>query len=231
MTTETGSQAKLDALLDAAMAHVPFDGWSAQSFDAAVADSGLDPVMAKVVCPRGATGLAAAYHKRGDARMLARFAEADLTDMRYRDKIAALVRFRLEAVDREIVRRGLTLFSLPHLAPEGTRLVWETADAIWTALGDSSDDINWYTKRATLSGVFAATVVFWLGDDSEGDRDTWDFLDRRIDDVMQIEKAKAQVRDNKLLSGLFAVPNAFLSRVRAPAGAGRDDLPGRQTNG
>ena len=67
------------------------------------------------------------------------------------------------------------------------------AKAIWEALGDTSDDLNWYTKRSTLSGVYSSTVLYWLGDDSTGSRGTWEFLDRRIDDVMQIEKFKAEL--------------------------------------
>ena len=85
--------------------------------------------------------------------------------------------------------------------------------------------MNWYTKRATLSAVYGSTVLYWLGDETPGHSATWEFLDRRIDNVMQIEKAKAQVRDNPVLSKLMAGPNALLSQIRAPRQ--RDDLPGQ----
>jgi len=211
-----------DRLLDAALAHVPFDGWSALSFDAAVADAGLEPVLAQGLCPRGAVDLAVAYHKRGDARMLARLAQTDLEEMRYSARVAAAVRYRLEAVeDKELVRRGLTLFALPQFAPEGARLIWGTCDAIWAALGDSSQDLNWYTKRATLSGVYSSAVLYWLGDGSEGHEATWAFLDRRIDDVMKIEKAKHALGQNRLLGDILGRVTAG---VRAPKAAG--DMPG-----
>lgn len=214
-----------DRLLDAALGHVAFDGWSEASFRAAISDSGIDPVVARGLFPRGAVDLAVAYHKRGDAQMLERIAGADLSDLRFRDRIAFAVRARIEAAeDREAVRRGTTLFALPIYAPEGARLIWGTADAIWTALGDTSQDINWYSKRATLSGVYSSTVLYWLGDDSLGNEATWAFLDRRIEDVMRVEKVKAQVRGNRLLSGLMAGPAKILERVRAPAA--QTDLPG-----
>jgi ubiquinone biosynthesis protein COQ9 len=218
-----------DQLLDAALLHVPFDGWSPATFDAAVKDSALDPALARALCPRGAVDLAVAYHKRGDARMLEALAEADLSEMRFRDRIAKALRLRLEAGDRETIRRGSTLFALPHHAPEGARLIWETCDAIWTALGDTSDDVNWYSKRATLSGVYSATLLYWLGDTSEGHGATWSFLDRRIDDVMQIEKLKAQVRESPTLSRLMAGPNWLLSHIKAPRSVRDADLPGRWT--
>ncbi|MEP3686061.1 MAG: COQ9 family protein [Sulfitobacter dubius] len=218
-----------DQLLNAAMMHVPFDGWSPATFNAAIKDSGLDPALARAVCPRGAVDLAVAYHRRGDAKMLEGLAQADLSQMRFRDRIAKAVRLRLEAGDREAIRRGSTLFALPHHAPEGAGLLWETCDKIWTALGDTSDDVNWYSKRATLSGVYSATLLYWLGDTSEGHQATWSFLDRRIDDVMQIEKLKAQVRDSPTLSRLMAGPNWLLSHIKAPRGQRDPNLPGRWT--
>lgn len=219
-----------DLLLDAALMHVPFDGWTEMTWEAALADVDVNPVVANALCPRGALDLAVAYHHRGDALMLDRLAGADLGEMRFRDRIAAAVRFRLEVVeDKELVRRGMTLFALPHHAAEGSRLVWGTVDHIWTALGDSSDDVNWYTKRATLSGVYSSTLLYWLGDDSEDHAASWEFLDRRIENVMQFEKLKAGVRDNKLLSGVLKGPLAVLERIKAP-GRARNDLPGSLNN-
>ncbi len=158
--------------------------------------------------------------------MVARMKSADLPE-RFRDKIAAGVRFRIEAVtDKEAVRRGTTLFALPMHAADGAKAIWGTADKIWNTLGDTSDDVNWYTKRATLSGVYSATVLYWLGDDSVDNQATWDFLDRRIEDVMRIEKIKAQVRENKVLSRLLTGPNWVLSQIKAPMKVPDIDLPG-----
>lgn len=215
-----------DTLLDAALMHVPFDGWSAASFRAAVADSQVDADLADAMFPRGALDLAVAYHQRGDNRMLERLAATDLSEMRFRDRVALAVRLRLEAVeDKEAVRRGATLFALPQHAADGAKLVWGTADAIWTALGDTSEDVNWYTKRATLSGVYSSTVLFWLGDDSLDHQASWEFLDRRIDNVMQFETVKARVMNNPLLKPLMAGPNWLATQIRKPSGT--EDLPGR----
>jgi ubiquinone biosynthesis protein COQ9 len=228
MTTETDDTVTKarDAVLDAALAHVPFDGWSEGTFRAAVAASGVDAGLAKALFPRGAVDLALAFHRQGDAAMEARLKATDLISMRYRDRVVAAIRYRLEAVpDKEAVRRGATLFALPMHAADGAKAVWGTADAIWTALGDTSRDVNWYTKRATLSGVYAATVLFWLGDDSIGHQATWEFLDRRIEDVMRIEKAKASLRDNPVSKALLAGPMKLMERIKAPSLP--DDLPGK----
>lgn len=226
-TPEPGSDDVINAVLDAALMHVPFDGWTDATFRAAVTDSGVDPAMARALCPRGALDLSVAYHKRGDALMLERLHHEDLGALRMRDRIAAAVRFRLEAVsDKEAVRRGATLFALPQHATEGAKLIWGTADEIWTALGDTSDDINWYSKRTILSGVYSSTVLYWLGDETPDHAATWEFLDRRIDNVMQVEQVKAAVNKSPFLRTVFAGPIWAAGKVRAPMKPARPDMPG-----
>lgn len=210
-------------ILEAAMIHVAFDGWGDETFRAAVDDSGVPPSLAKAIFPRGGIDLALAYHHAGDATMVAALAKEDLSAMRFRDRIAHAVMLRLSLADKEAVRRGTTLMALPHLALDGSKALWSTADAIWTSLGDTSDDLNWYSKRATLSAVYASTVLFWLGDQSDDYQDTRDFLDRRIDGVMTFEKIKA----NPLAKALTAGPLRLLSGLKAPQR--NSDLPGRVT--
>jgi len=215
----------LTRLLDAALPHVAFDGWSEATFRAAVADLGEPEALARAIAPRGALDLAAEYHRRGDRAMTKAFEKRDKSGLRYFEKVALLVRLRLEAVDPEIVRRGMALFALPQHAPQGVSLIWGTADAIWTALGDTSEDVNWYTKRMTLSGVFSASVLFWLGDKSDDHQATWDFIDRRIADVMSVESFKAKVRENPLVSKLMDSPLNPLKRIKKPQDH-RADFPG-----
>ncbi|MGR3571401.1 COQ9 family protein [Brevirhabdus sp.] len=222
-----------DALLDAALPHVPFDGWSETTWRAALRDAGVDADLARAMLPRRALDLALAFHRRGDAQMVARLATEDLSTMRFRDRIAHAIRLRLELVapHKEAVRRGATLFALPHHSADGARALWSTVDAIWIALGDSSQDYNWYTKRVSLSAIYAATLLFWLGDDSADYHDTWDFLDRRIDNAMQVEKTKAMIGDNAALRPLLAVPQWLLGRVRAPSRDRFHEMPGAMTPG
>lgn len=222
-----------EKLLAAALPHVAFDGWSEATFRAAVAESGVPEVMARSAAPRRGLDLAAAFHKAGDGEMVAALAAADLGAMRFRDRVAYAVRTRIEIAgrEREAVRRGVTLFALPLHAAEGARLIWGTADAIWNALGDTSRDYNWYSKRAILSGVYSSTVLYWLGDESDGAAATWAFLDRRIEGVMRFEKVKGRVRENKLAMALLAGPRRLLSGVRAPRSVDTGTpvgLPGRR---
>lgn len=205
-------------LLTAALPHVPFDGWSDVTLRAAAREAGLAEGIARAIFPRGGVDLALAYHAMGDEEMVEQLAATDLSALRFRDRIATAVRLRLDCADRELVRRGTTLFSLPQNSVEGAAAIWRTADRIWTALGDESRDVNWYSKRATLSAVYGATVLYWLGDTSEGAQATRDFLDRRIDQVMGFEAWKAKFRDSGFGKAVMAGPGRLLSAIRAPAG-------------
>lgn len=219
-----------DALLDAMLPHVVFDGWTRAALMAAADEAGIPASKVAVLAPRGAADMAVAYHKRGDAQMVRALGAEDLGTLRFRERVTRAVRLRLQSADREVVRRGAALFALPQHGVTGARLVWGTADAIWRALGDTSDDINWYTKRATLSAVYASTALYWLGDETPGAAATWEFLDRRIENVMQFETAKGKLRDNPTLGRILAGPMQILGRIRAPDRI-TDGLPGRWRGG
>lgn len=57
------------------------------------------------------------------------------------------------------------------------------ADEIWFLAGDTSVDTSWYTKRASLASIYAATELFMTSDASTSFSETEKFLDRRLQDV------------------------------------------------
>jgi ubiquinone biosynthesis protein COQ9 len=217
------------AVLTAALPYVAFDGWTDRTLAHAVEDAGVDSGLSRLAFPRGGVDLALAFHKAKDAELAADLAGADLLGLRFRDRVAYAIMRRLELIagDREAVRRGATLFALPHHAADGARAIWHTADTVWTALGDESRDFSWYSKRATLSAVYSSALLYWLGDETPGASATREFVARRIDNVMQIEGLKARLRENPLAAALMKGPQIILDRVRAPADDGeRDAMPG-----
>jgi len=215
-----------EALLEAALIHVPFAGWSDAALRDAIRETGTEPALARALFPRGGLDLALAFHERCDREMLSRLEATDLSALRFRDRIATAVRLRLEVIgEPELLRRAMTLFALPRNAADGARAVWNTVDLIWNTLGDSDDDVNWYTKRASLSTVYSATALFWLGDASPGHVRTWAFLDRRIDEVLRFESLKARMNANPFLKPFLLVPNAIGARIRPPASARRPTDP------
>ncbi|MEO0343840.1 MAG: COQ9 family protein [Pseudomonadota bacterium] len=215
------AKAKED-ILAAALPNVLFDGWTDGVLREAITDAGIDLGLAREAFPRGAIDMALFYHAQGDCALLDAISKADMSGMRYSQKVTFAVKTRLMLADKEAVMRGVTLFALPQYLAEGVKALWSTVDTIWTALEDTSDDVNWYTKRATLSGVYSSTILFWIGDDSEGDYATWDFLERRIENVMQFEKVKSKVSDTPVGKAF----EAATSWIKAPSSDYKSDFPG-----
>jgi ubiquinone biosynthesis protein COQ9 len=192
-----------------------FDGWTRAAVDSAAEQLGLDPVQARLAMPKTQAGMIDVYIQEVDRGLEAWFTPERLAGMKIREKIRGLVWRRLEIMGpaREAVRRALAILAMPQNLPLALRISWRTADRMWRIAGDTSTDFNHYTKRMTLGAVYASTLLVWLDDESEGWSDTAAFLDRRIDDVMKIEKLKAQWRgsaDQRLS------PSRFLGRLRYP---------------
>jgi ubiquinone biosynthesis protein COQ9 len=207
-----------EKLLAAALAHVPFDGWSGRALRAGAADLGLDPALAANAFPGGPAELLATFSAEIDRDMLAALEARDLKSLKHRERIATGVRTRLELLvpHREAVRRGLSFLAMPRHAALGAKCLYRSVDAIWHAAGDTSTDYNFYTKRMLLAGVYSATQLFWLNDESEDFAATWAFLDRRIGEVVKIGG-----RLGRVVGGLLDLPDRIL-RARPPKGMRRE---------
>ena len=214
-------------LMLTALPNVAFDGWSNSTFVAACREADISERKARLFCPRGALDLAIAFHKWGDDQFETAFTKKKISELKVREKIRKAVELRIKlASDKEAVRRGVVLFALPIYAFEGSRLIWDTSDLIWELIGDNSEDYNWYSKRAILGGVYASTVLYWLGDNSEGSEETWHFLDRRIEDVMKFETAKVQLKTNKFTKEFHGLTEKFLKTIKRPSRNIDPNLPG-----
>jgi ubiquinone biosynthesis protein COQ9 len=185
-----------DRLADAMAAEAAFDGWTRGALSAVARQLELPAGEADRLFPGGPVQVLTHISERADLRMVEDMEKEGVAGLKMRERIKSAVRIRLErhAGQREAVRRALALLSLPFNAGLGLKLLYKTVDAMWYAAGDTSTDFNFYTKRATLAGVYSSTLLYWLNDRSPGSEATWGFLDRRIDDVMRIEKLKSRVR-------------------------------------
>lgn len=185
-----------DRLADAVAAEAAFDGWTRAALQAAAGKLELPAGEADRLFPGGPIQVLTHLSERADLRTVEDMEKGGIAALKIRDRIRSAVRLRIErhAGEREAVRRALAVLSLPFNAGLGLKLLYKTVDAIWYAAGDTSTDFNFYTKRATLAGVYSSTLLYWLNDRTPGAEATWSFLDRRIDDVMKFEKLKGQVR-------------------------------------
>jgi ubiquinone biosynthesis protein COQ9 len=204
-------------LLDEILPHVAFDGWTDKALKEAAGRLDIDEADMKAALPRGMADALLFFSHQADDRAEAIIAEADLKKMKIRERVAFGVRTRIEVIGkhREAARRGAAVFALPQHALDGATAIYRTCDMIWRAIGDTSTDFNFYTKRGLLSGVYSSTMIFWFTDQSEDNEETWKFLDRRIADVMQIEKVKSAVLK---VAEKLPSPLSILGALRYPRG-------------
>ncbi|GAB6054273.1 COQ9 family protein [Magnetospira thiophila] len=210
-----------DDIVEAMLPHVLFDGWSSRSMAAAVGDLKLDPSLTLRAFPGGLVEAVEHYCDWLDRRMMLELETRDLVNMRIRDRIATAVRVRLELVapHRESVRRIVAFLSLPPHAMLAAKCTYRAVDNMWYAAGDTATDWNFYTKRGLLAGIYTSTLLYWLGDSSEGSEDTWGFLARRIDEVLRLPKLQTQAM--KSLGRLVNPLKAFRLRRRRGFGGRR----------
>jgi ubiquinone biosynthesis protein COQ9 len=214
------SEMNLDELRMALAPLIPanavFDGWSDKALAMAASELGVPAPRARLAFPGGATDMIDAWFDAIDRGMAAAFPLEKVEAMKIRERIAALVMYRLETINphKEALRRALAILASPQNLALAGRLGWRAADRMWRIAGDKATDFNHYSKRAILMGVYGATSLVFLDDDSDELVHTRAFLNRRIDEVMRFEKAKAQWRGNRArLPSL----SRFLGRLRYPA--------------
>ena len=220
MTAAIPSDATLDeiraALAPAIARNAAFDGWTDAAVDSAAVTNGVDADVARLAFAGGAADMIQAWFESIDRAMIAAVPDERLAAMKIRERIAAQVEARLDALapDREALRRAIAILAMPQHAARAAKLGWHAADLMWRRAGDTATDYNHYTKRGILSGVYAATIAVFLDDESEGHAETKAFLARRIDGILRFEKAKAGfARRREHWPSL----SRFIGRLRYPA--------------
>jgi ubiquinone biosynthesis protein COQ9 len=203
MADKLSSDSTLDEIragLASALAnHAAFDGWNDTAVVAAALEMGVDPDIAKLAFKGGAMTLIDHWIASVDAEMERRLPPEKLAAMKIRERITTLIDTRLQiaAPVKEAQRRALAIMAMPQNVLATARIGWRSADVMWRLAGDNATDFNHYTKRLTLSGVYASTLAVFVNDDSDDFADTRAFLARRIDNVMQFEKAKAKAKERQ----------------------------------
>ena len=184
-------------ILDAVLLHVAFEGWTQKAVNAGLTDLGLPPAAAGLAFPGGLAEIVGFWSADLDRQMAEQLVEMQLDAMPIGERVATAVRVRLDLCGRhrEAVRRAIAFLALPPNVGLGLRTSYATINAIWYAAGDTSTDLSFYSKRASLAAVYAATVLYWLDDESDDCADSWSFLDRRLDDVIGLIRTRRRVSE------------------------------------
>jgi ubiquinone biosynthesis protein COQ9 len=204
------------ALAPAVGRNAAFDGWGIAAVHAAADEMGVDRDVAALAFKGSAMAIIDAWIDSVDLELAERLPAEKLNAMKIRERITTLLATRLEimAPDRESLRRAMAIMAMPQNLPGAAKIGWRSADRMWRLAGDIASDFNHYTKRMTLSAVYGSLLTVFVNDDSENFAEARAFLDRRIDNVMQFEKAKAQAKARR---EYIPSLSRFIGRLRYPA--------------
>lgn len=189
---------KREKLLNTLIALAPFNGWSDAALRQAAKEVFSDEKQSLILFPEGISAAVDLFADQLDAKMVDHCDTPRFHTLKIREKVTEALMFRFSEHQKhsEAIRKLLHYYTLPQHTAQSMRNLWETADRIWYLAGDTATDYNYYTKRTMLAGVYSSTLLAWLTDPTEDMRITREFLDRRIQNVMQIEKAKADLRNS-----------------------------------
>ena len=196
-------------VLNATLMHVPFDGWSETALAAGATDAGVSKDLVATLFPGGAIDAIALHSRLADAEMVTAYETLSEPPKKMHLAIRALVLLRLELAhaNKDAVRRALATLALPAYAQVSAKLLYETVDTMWRAVGQQDTGFSFYTRRATLAAVYSSTMLAWLADNSTDMDKTVAFLDRRLANVASIPKKTAPLR------GLMTMGERFASTV------------------
>ncbi|MDJ1305109.1 MAG: COQ9 family protein [Candidatus Midichloria sp.] len=180
-------------LFESALKIIPFEGWCPDLLIKAERAVNLPEGAASVLFPGGINDFFEYYIEEIDREMLSVYKNSISPNMKVHQRIRQCVISRIEVLARNksVVTRGLAFLAMPINYALSLRVLWKTVDLIWYEAGrDQSTDFNYYTKRALLAGVYSSTILYWINDESEDFTKTIGFLDRRLEDIHKIYKAK-----------------------------------------
>lgn len=178
-------------ILSAGLTHVPTHGFTHEALTTGAKDVGYLEVSTNLF-PKGPFELVNYYLVTQRLGLKDRI-QFPSEKMGVGARVRSLVLERLRAnVDSGVQPRwqeALALMSLAENIPASLRELRDLSDEIWFLAGDTAVDSSWYTKRASLAGIYAATEVYQTTDQSTDFRDTEEFLDRRLEGLRTVGSA------------------------------------------
>ena len=186
-----------DKIIDAALKNINFDGWSKDSILTGFKAHSIDEKTYDDLFPRGIIDAVLHFGDFTDRQMINLYEKNDNEDLRMPEKIKSLllVRFEILKPYKEAVRRSIGILALPNNSKLAFKAMYNSTDEIWKAAGDRATDFSFYTKRATLAGIYSSSLMYWLGLSDPDLKNVEQFIDRRLDNVNMIGKFTKPIKD------------------------------------
>ena len=143
--------------------------------------------------------------------------ELSKVGVRERLKIGINIRLSYQKPYIEYWAAAMALGIHPVYINNTLHKIHKISDHLWFVAGENmtqyhnSTDINWYTKRAYLSGIYAATELYFIQDKSQDFKDTNEFLHDRLTEMLNSGNAAETVQNLFLATskGILSIASIF----------------------
>lgn len=181
-----------EKILYAFLKQVVHHGWCEKALLEAAKALGQDEMMAYALFPQKELEALNVWARDTSDEMMRKLKKLDLEAMKVRMRIFWAVRVYLTLLEghKKAASKAFLFLCHPRHATQVPPLLYEITHNMWCAAGDTSTDYNFYTKRLLLAGVFSTTFLYWLQDTSPENHETWKFLEKRIENVLLLQKVK-----------------------------------------
>ncbi|XP_063168773.1 ubiquinone biosynthesis protein COQ9, mitochondrial isoform X2 [Candoia aspera] len=181
-------------ILTAALEFVPAHGWTTDAIAEGAKSLGLS-VAATGLFHNDGSELILHFVSQSNSRLselleeqhkLVQLGQAEKkkTDEFIKDALEARLRMLIPYIEKW--PQAMSVLLLPHNIPSSLNLLTTMVDDIWHYAGDQSTDINWYTRRVVLAGIYNTTELVMIQDASPDFEETWSFLQSRVADAMNM---------------------------------------------
>ncbi len=177
-------------ILYAWLEDIPFDDVRWESLLHSAEQIGYDKALVRNLFPQRIPQALSDLSHSFDQTMLKKLESIDIKPLAIRERVktATMTRLTLMSAHKEASRKIMGYWANPLRGLQAKKNIWRSADTIWTWVGDTSTDYNYYTKRTLLSAVLGTTYLFWIQDTDKTLDKTESFLIRRIENVLQFGK-------------------------------------------
>lgn len=209
-------------ILEASLKFVPTKGWSQEAI-ANGAESINYPGVAHGIFPNGAIELIHYFYAKCNRELIEQLErefdeQTGKTDENGkaierpspRDFAIRAIRLRLEMIIpyKDTWPQALAIMTLPQNVPTSLAQLLTLVDDVCYCAGDRSVDIGWYTRRIGFASIYKMVELYLLQDKSTDHQQTWEFLERRMDEGIQIQEFLGN-SDNKTKKMANALGSAF----------------------
>jgi len=202
-------------VLNRALKYVQHYGWSIEALTAASMEMGY-PGIAHGMFTDGPVELVYHFVNKSNQEMINKLSEVDTQRLSMKERLFLVLKTRLQLNEPFISQwpQALSLMGSASQLPKSLPGLASLIDEMLYQAGDQSTDFDWYTKRGLVSAIYVSSELYMLSDASRERVDSWNYLQRRIDDLVALTNFKTEFE--KTTSVLTNGVLSLLSRSFGP---------------